>query len=81
MFYKVVCERQCVTKAGGGGGGGGGGGRDGYRIKNKNPTQRMWGKNPRTTLHIRTCNGVRNHAWNDETTATFGHLVKMHEGA
>ena len=47
---KAVWERWCVTKlcvkdgvwqsCGGGGGGGGGGGRDGYRIKNKNPTQR-----------------------------------------
>ena len=43
MCDKDVCERWCVTKLGGGGGGGcggGGGGRDGYRIKNKNPTQR-----------------------------------------
>ena len=46
---KAVCERWCVTKsgvtklrvAGGGeGGGGGAGGGAGYRIKNKNPTQR-----------------------------------------
>ena len=44
MCDKVVCERECVTKVGCGGGGGGGGGRDGYRIKNKNPTQRCGGK-------------------------------------
>ena len=41
---KVVCERWCVTKLcvwqRGGGEGGGQGGGAGYRIKNKNPTQR-----------------------------------------
>ena len=37
---KVWVERWCVTMLCGGSGGGGGGGGAGYRIKNKNPTQR-----------------------------------------
>ena len=36
MYDKVVCERECVMSAEAAGPGGGAG----YRIKNKNPTQR-----------------------------------------
>ena len=57
---KVVCERWCVTKlcvcqGGGGEGGGRGGGGAGYRIKNKNPTQRcgeLWIGQVRSSFHL-----------------------------
>ena len=50
----MVCDNVCVERWyvtmlwGGSGGGGGGGGGAGYRIKNKNPTQRCGekGSNP-----------------------------------
>ena len=54
---KVVCERWCVTKLyvkdsvwQEAGGGGGGGGHPGYRIKNKNPTQRCGEQSNKTLV-------------------------------
>ena len=37
---KLCVSKLCVKERGGGGGGGRGGGGAGYRIENKNPTQR-----------------------------------------
>ena len=34
-------------------------------------------KKPRTTSYIRTRNGVRNHAFSDQKTTTFGHLARI----
>ena len=48
---KILCERWCVTAGGGRRTGGGGREADpGYRIKNKNPTQRCWDKEREETL-------------------------------
>ena len=73
---KVVCERWCVTKSGVtklcvAGGGAGGGGGAGYRIKNKNPTQRCGEKQTLLKMGfdfapsmILRCTGLsRNQQW------------------
>ena len=64
---KVVCERWCVTKLCVCQGGGGEGGGAGYRIKNKNPTQRCGEQSlPKIWRIFLTVTAIRmdtNHSW------------------
>ena len=49
------CENTLHEEGRGGGGGGGGEGEElAVRKKNKNPTQRMWGKNQRFLIIVTT---------------------------
>ena len=64
MLSLCVCEVTVlyVTKEAGGGGGGGSRRHPGYRIKNKNPTQRCGEQKPKKMVEcIENQNNIRQH--------------------